>query len=121
MKTKKKCTFRRDGVVSQRCYEDKTDIFLSTRFNSPEIFLGNDASIQGYLLLKHFGDGLESTYGLCNLQVVIHVSEGQYVLFSGERRKRKVTSIEELEKYTRTINHITPGYSTVARGNFQSP
>ena len=42
------------------------------------------------------------------------VSEGQYGLFSGERRKRKGTSIEELEKYTRTINHITPGYTTVS-------
>ena len=39
----------------------KTEIFLSSRVNGREFFLADDASIKGYLLLKHFGDGLESS------------------------------------------------------------
>ncbi|XP_063683935.1 uncharacterized protein LOC134818350 [Bolinopsis microptera] len=38
----------------------KTDIFLSSIVNGREFFLTGDASLQGFLLMSHFGEGLIS-------------------------------------------------------------
>ena len=48
------------------------------------------------------------------IKVVNSVSEGTYTLLSGARKKRAGSSLEELEEYARDLNHVVPGYTTVA-------
>ena len=48
------------------------------------------------------------------IKFVNSVSEGQYALLSGIRKKRAGSSLEELEEYARDLNHVVPGYTTVA-------
>ena len=38
----------------------KTDIFLTSTVNGREFVLADNASVRGYLLMKHFGDTLDS-------------------------------------------------------------